>query len=572
MARERFPELVGLGEEALAASPALDIPELEAFDEETARFGSPAGHDWRKLARVATTVARKRCDLKAYSYLALATFYTKGPHRFGALADVLAAYRDVVVQGWNRCSPEEAYREDQFSFLSEQLASALAAAPPGRDEVEEFADSATAIGALAEAAGAALGLGHPVLGELRQSVEAQKRLLGLDAGGAAQPAQEAGARAAPPASEAPRTGDGQPALPVEAGETPKGPAAPASPAATLPVTTIAAPAAAAPPAAASPSGASAVPAATDAGAPEKKTREQIEQEAREFVARLAAVLREADPTDPAPYWILRSSLWASHRLLQPEQRRLLRERKFQTALPRPEPHLATRIEDTIARGRHADAIALCEDLLRTYPLWLDLQRWVVLALDALGAADAHRTVLAQLSLVLLHCPELPEFKFAGGMPFASTETQAWIKRELARQGSASPVPVSQAVTASLAPAGEEPGEALPEGFRPRLVALEARLARAVGERARFRIRLDLAAHCIEGKRADLAYPILEQMGEDVEAYQLGVWEPPLAVAALRLQLVAARLTRREPALRAGLWNRLCQLSPSDAEALEPEGT
>ena len=64
--------------------------------------------------------------------------------------------------------------------------------------------------------------------------------------------------------------------------------------------------------------------------------------------------------------------------------------------------------------------------------WLDLQRYIAVALNRLGGdyKAAHTAVLRETALFIDHLPKLIDLSYRGGPPFANDETKAWIEQEV----------------------------------------------------------------------------------------------------------------------------------------------
>lgn len=537
--------LAGVGLAAVSAPESTEVlPELQKFEDAIRSYSvDRIGVDWALVERLGTALASQRCDLKIYGYLVLAAFYRASAEEdespFLALAAALHAMGDVVEKGWERCVPKiVARRQIWFKWLSEELTGPVKARAPKPAEQAAFRACVQEAERVADLSGKALGLDYPLLRELRETLTSL----------------------APPPAAAPPPPLPPPKRPPEPAPAP--PAIAASP----PVPALPAPAPAATPAptsgAASPAEPPSVPILTD---PTTMSRDALEDSLAATVTVLAGQLRSESLSDPAPYWLLRALRWAGHDLLRPERMQEVLANQNKTPLPLPADHKSQskQIPAWLLAGRYAEVIAECEELFATYPLWLDLQRWVVSALTALGATPAQKAITAQLTLLLARCPQIARFRFSDRdtTPFADEETATWLNRQLQRTES------EERPTALPA---EVPAIAIPEGLLPGVQFLQKALTQATSGRRRFELQLDLAELLLTHQRSDIAMPVVDALLGAAEAHRLAEWHPELCERALRLAVKTARAAELEAPRRAALWSKLCQLSPTEALQLGPE--
>lgn len=546
---EQHP-LFALGRAAVAAGDTAEVSaELQGFEAAIRDYSTArTSVDWATVERCGSAVAAKRCDLKIYSYLALAAFCggNEAPESspFAALGAVLHALGDLIEQGWERCTPRlPARRQAQLKWLSEELALPLKTRPPRPAEGPALLFCLAEAERVAELSGNALGLGYPLLRELREALAAYK-----------PPEPPPAAKPAPPAPSIPKPAPVAPSAVA---------AAPAPGTASTPVAVPepAAVAAAVPVAESAPVVASAPALGKN---PAAMSREAMEDALSELVTRLAAELRAESLIDPTAYWLLRALRWAGHELLRPERAEEVIANKYQTFLP-PPPEYKLQLKQLPARlaaGQHAEVLAECEELFATYPLWLDLQRFALQALAELGGTAACQVIRTELQLLLGRCPELVRFRFGdrAATPLASADTVEWIQTEL----SLDPPP-----SAASAPKAE-PSSTIPEGLEPGVRALQKAIAGAGSGKLRFELQLQLAELLLTAGRSDIAMPLVEALLAAMKMHHLSDWQPELCERALGLAVRTGRAAELEKSRRAELWTRLCQLSPATAILLGPE--
>jgi len=531
--------LTAVGSAAAAApEPSDSDPLFQQFSAAIGPYSTDRTRmDWPLVERVAGALAAQRCDLKVYGYLGLAAFQAAGDEEspYLPLAAVLSALGDLIEQGWARCLPKsESRRQGQLKWFSEEMSLLIKQKPPRPAQRAAFAACLSRAERAAEVSGAALGLGYPLLRELREALKEQELTLPV------LPAPPAAAPVAPPPAPPPANPPGQAAL---LSPPPSSAASEQSPSPALQAAVAVSP----------------LPASGDTAS---LSRDLLEDQLATLVVELASRLRAESLTNPAPYWLLRALRWAGHDLLRPERVAELLVNKGRSLLPPPQGHMRLRkdFSQRLAAGLHVDVVSECEELFALNPLWLDLQRFIATGLEALGAEQARAAVREQVRLLLHCCPQVAELKFSDrdGTPFADAETLRWLEGE--RAGGDGP-----ATSAARVPA-----EQIPEGLLPGVQFLQKQILQASSGARRFEVQLRLVELLLANERSDIAMPIAEQLLAAIEAHRLVQWHPELCQHALRLAVQAARAAELDAAQRTALFGRMCQLSPADAVQLGPE--
>lgn len=533
--------LSAIGKAAAGAPDPLEAdPLLAQFNVAIAPYSTDRSQmDWPLVERVAAQLAAQRCDLKVYGYLALAAFHSASEDEspYLALGAVLRSLGDLIEQAWARCTPKlEARRQAQLKWLSEELSAPVKIKAPRPSQRQPFLDCLNAAERAAELAGNALGLGYPILRELREALKEHERALPQPP--APPPVQ---VQAAPPPA----------AQPVAMAPPPHAPAPSVVPAA-----------APSPPPAATPAAPAPAPAPVD---PAQLSRDALEDQLASLVVQLASQLRADSLTEPAPYWMLRALRWANHDLLRPESIAEVLANKGRSQLPLPQGHarLMKDLSQRMAAGQHADVVSECEDLFALNPLWLDLQRFIAKGLEALGAEQARAAVKGQLALLLRLCPQIAELRFSDrdATPFADSETRSWLEGE---RSTGEAQPTAQRATSASA------SEQVPEGLLPGVQFLQNQILHAQSGARRFAVQLRLVELLLANQRSDIAMPVVELLLAAIESHRLVEWQPDICRHALRLAVQTARAAELDASRRAQLWTRVCQLAPAEALQLGPE--
>jgi type VI secretion system protein VasJ len=250
-------------------------------------------------------------------------------------------------------------------------------------------------------------------------------------------------------------------------------------------------------------------------------------DAQEAVLRAAGFLREQDPYDATARLLVRAVRWGDFTQAPPAE-------GGRTLIPAPPEHTREAFAALLA-ANNLDLLAQeGEDLFPEPPfyIWLDLQRLLATALQALGppAAAARSAVVDATAAFVRRLPTLPTLAFDDGTPFADALTVAWLDEITAggegggggapSGGSAADGAIREART--RAGAGDVPG------------AVAALVAGAGAPRDRFERGVAAAEMCLGAGRADVALALLDDADEAVRAHRLDVWDPAAARTALRL--------------------------------------
>jgi type VI secretion system protein ImpA len=212
--------------------------------------------------------------------------------------------------------------------------------------------------------------------------------------------------------------------------------------------------------------------------------------------------------------------------------------------------------------------------------WLDLQRYAVKALDASGYAATAAAIRSELRALLADLPQLPQWTLADDTPTANPETQAWLKEVAAPPQQANGLGAMPEMDDRTAADAAAPGESAPPD--PFQVAMEAARAGDVQQaieilsreiahersgRARFQRKIQLAQICMSTGHEAIAYPILNEMADEIELRKLEDWEASEVVAhPLALLYRCMNQLDGDADLKRKLYARLCRLDPVQALA------
>lgn len=297
------------------------------------------------------------------------------------------------------------------------------------------------------------------------------------------------------------------------------------------------------------------------------------EDAAARVAAAARFLRQAAPTDPAPYLMLRGFRWGELRVQGSEV--------DPRVLAAPPTEIRTRLKGLMLDARWPQLLEASEEVMAT-PFgrgWLDLQRYVFTACEALGSEYQFvlSAIRGALRSLLRDIPQLPDLTLMDDSPTANAETRRWLRESGLAEELAEPEPGFAAPRPTAPAAGGMPRHGAVDRARERLragqtdKAIELLLHAAAQEksdRARFLLRSEATRIMVESGHESVARPLLEDMMQQIEKHTLEEWEDGETVA-LPLGLLYRCLVSLDgdESLRDSLYERVCRLDPMRAMQL-----
>ncbi len=291
-------------------------------------------------------------------------------------------------------------------------------------------------------------------------------------------------------------------------------------------------------------------------------------EAIRKVAEAAAYLRQREPRSPAPYLMLRGLRWG--------ELRAAIDCSDPTQLEAPPTELRRHLKSLALEKKWAELLDAAENAmaLPCSRAWLDLQRMVVEACEALGGDyDAiARAIRSELIALVTDIPQLLAATLMDDTPAANAETRAWLKSLTTPV--AAPVSTEQAAAANGGPGSSWPSQptdpfvmaqqALREGQeRKAFDILQKEIARPRSGRERFRRQLQMVEMCVSTNRLNIAQFVLDDLAAAIETHKLDEWEEPTVVArALAVIMKLSQRLQDDESERQKLFQRICRLDPA----------
>ena len=205
--------------------------------------------------------------------------------------------------------------------------------------------------------------------------------------------------------------------------------------------------------------------------------------------------------------------------------------------------------------------------------WLDLQRHTLAACEALGSEFEHvaTAVRGALRALLEDLPELVSSTLMDDSPTANAGTLRWLESEglLENEGDGAEGERRTVRQAGAERAGRErePRERALEHVRAGAPAkgieyLMQEANRAKSARTRFLRRVEATGIMVDTGRESVAFPILQDLKEQIEKFQLEEWESGEVVAEpLGLLYRCLKKSGYDTSAEEELYLRICRLDP-----------
>jgi type VI secretion system protein ImpA len=292
------------------------------------------------------------------------------------------------------------------------------------------------------------------------------------------------------------------------------------------------------------------------------------------VAMVAKYLRREDPYSPAPYLLLRGLRWG--------ELRSGGDSPSLELLAPPATQVRQELKRLAVEANWAELIEAAENAvaLPCGRAWLDVQRYAVKALDEVGYPVIAAAIRSELRSLLSDLPQLTQWTLADDTPTANPETQAWLKEVAAAAQSVNGFQAMPAMDDAKPGANGSAAEsAPPDAFQVAMEAarsgdvqqaveiLSREIAHERSGRARFQRKIQLAQICMSTGHEAIAYPILNEMADEIEHRKLEEWEASEVLAhPLALLFRCMNQLDGDAETKRKLYARICRLDPVQALA------
>jgi len=301
------------------------------------------------------------------------------------------------------------------------------------------------------------------------------------------------------------------------------------------------------------------------------------REAIAAVARVAALLRQQDPHNPAPYLMMRGLRWGELRGAKGiSDARLLEAPTTELRQHVKRLALAKKWNELLETAENAMSLPCSR-------AWLDLQRLVVGACTALGEEyePIAAAIRSELKALLSDMPELLDAVLLDDTPAANGETRAWLQ-QLGTAQAATAVAISENPPAAEGAAPPSNGQGPTSSWLEKSAdayalaqdtlkagqaekafeIMRKEIARQGSGRGRFERTLQLVELCVAAGKDSIAQPLLDDLSAKIEEHKLDDWEDKEMVAAAlaTIMRISKRVLEDESEKRR-LFERICRLDP-----------
>jgi type VI secretion system protein ImpA len=290
------------------------------------------------------------------------------------------------------------------------------------------------------------------------------------------------------------------------------------------------------------------------------------------IAEAAAFLRRREPQSPASYLMLRGLRWG--------ELRAAIELADPTKLEAPPTDLRRHLKKLLLDKKYEELLDAAESAmaLPCGRAWLDMQRFVVEACEALGSGyeAIARAIRSELKALVTDIPQLLDATLMDETPVANAETRAWLVSLSQAPASATPTDGVAHAASSNGLGSRWPGQptdayvsalqALRDGQeRKAFEILQQDIARKRSGRERFRRRMQLVEICATTNKPNVAQPILDDVAAAIENHKLDEWEDPgLVASALATLMKMSVKIQADKAAQQKIFERICRLDPAQA--------
>jgi type VI secretion system protein VasJ len=251
--------------------------------------------------------------------------------------------------------------------------------------------------------------------------------------------------------------------------------------------------------------------------------------AQDYIARIGPALFAFDHVHPLAIYLTRFAARASIFEIPPAT-------AGKTAISPPPVAIVDAFEKISSSKNPQGLIEFCESRIRAFPFWLDLDYQAARGFAMMGSAGAamREGIIDMVFAFIGRLPNIEQFTFSDGMPFANLETITWIKQcRQERSGAGSADAFDEIRTHAQARSAEGQLDQAQE-------ILQQYISASRSQREQFRARLVLVQMVLaQNPQADLL-ALVEPLIDECARLDLDRWEPDLASQAWELRVRAAR--------------------------------
>lgn len=285
--------------------------------------------------------------------------------------------------------------------------------------------------------------------------------------------------------------------------------------------------------------------------------EEAEQALGEVCARLEPIaewLLNADLADPLPYRLDRLAAWTSINALPPVV-------SGRTPIPGPVSQVVDALGKLKTGQADEDLVYFAEAQLAAFPFWLDLNCVCAAALERMGSRfdAARREVCGETARLVARLPGIEKLVFAAGVPFADSETIAWLAGLAAAQGSSGETGKPRDRDVIAVALGNARTLAASHDLAGAVDCLQQQLALGNAPKDDLFLRIRLCELLLTERPGAALEAFALSLVDSIDRHQLADWEPALALDGLQVAYKVMTRNEDNKAAADGLLKRVVWL-------------
>lgn len=256
---------------------------------------------------------------------------------------------------------------------------------------------------------------------------------------------------------------------------------------------------------------------------------RILKPAQDYISQIGPALFAYDHSHPLAIYLTRFAARASIFEIPPAT-------NGRTAISPPPVSIVDAFEKVTGSKNAIGLVEFCEARVRAFPYWLDMDYQSARGFSMMGSAGIkmREAVIDMLLSFVNRLPDIEQFSFSDGMPFASLETLTWIKQCREERSGHVHQDIFDEIR-SQAQANINEGQ-----FEQGLNILHDFIDDNRSGREQFRARLMLVQMLMSQNAQADVLSFVEPLIEECIRINLDKWEPKLASQAWELKVRAAR--------------------------------
>lgn len=263
------------------------------------------------------------------------------------------------------------------------------------------------------------------------------------------------------------------------------------------------------------------------------------------IKHLCKKMRTEDPADPMPYKWARMCIWDLLDALPPANDK-------KTKINAPPQHMLGAMESLYKAEDWKKLLEEAEAKITNpqYIFCLDISRYTAEALLNLGPRyrKAEAVVSAEVLNLVSRFPDIADYEFSKGEPFAGPDTKLWIDelKEAGNESSAPQMFVSEDDSEETLRLNELIAAAKNQDKMNESIAeIQLLIKRCDSMKKAFVSRIGLINVLMNNKKVNAAFPHLEKVLKEIEEFKLEKWEPGLALSGFLLAVKIFNLTEKK---------------------------